>query len=89
MICGFPDVSDVSAAFLARFVVEDLVVYDVATSLQAGHYTGVGQDAVVVFMCLEGFYEDDVGVAVICSHEVLVAAARADREASRVVGVEW
>ena len=52
-VCGFPDVSDVSAVFLARFVFEDLVVYDVATSLVAGHDSGVGWDAVTVFACLE------------------------------------
>ena len=33
LVCGCPDVSDVSAAFLARIVFEDLVVYDVAASL--------------------------------------------------------
>ena len=54
LVCGFPDVSDVSAIFLACFVVEDLVVYDVATSLDAVHNVGVGWDAVAVFTCLEG-----------------------------------
>ena len=88
MVCGFPDVSDVSAVFLACFIVKDLVVYNVAASLEAGHDAGVGWDAVAVFACLEGLEEDDVGVAVIGDHEVLVAAVGADREASRVVGVE-
>ena len=49
-----PRCSDVSAVFLACFVVEDLVVYDVAASLEAGHDTGVGRDAVAIFPCLEG-----------------------------------
>ena len=78
MVCGFSDVSDMLAVFLARFVVEDLVVYDVAASLEAGHDTGVGRDAVAVFPCLEGIDEDGVGVAVVSNHEVLVAAAVAD-----------
>ena len=54
MVCGFLDVSDVLAVFLARFVVADLVVYDVAASLEVGHDTGVGRDAVAVFLCIEG-----------------------------------
>ena len=54
MLCGFPDVSEVSAVFLARFFVEDLVVYDVAASLEAGHDASVGWDVVAVFPCLEG-----------------------------------
>ena len=59
-----------------------------AASLEAGHDAGVGWDVVAVFACLEGLNEDDVGVAVIGDHEVLVAAAGADQEASCVVGVE-
>ena len=54
LVCGFPDVSDVSAVFLARSAVEDLVVYDVAAILEAGHDARVGWDAVAVFPCLEG-----------------------------------
>ena len=33
---------------------KDLVVYNVAASLEAGHDAGVGWDAVAVFPCLEG-----------------------------------
>ena len=75
MVSGCPDVGDVSAVFLARFVIEDLVVNDVTASLEAGHDAGVGQDAVVVFPCLEGLGEDGVGIAVVGDHQVLVAAA--------------
>ena len=78
MVSGCPDVGEVSAIFLARFGVEDLVVYDVAASLEAGHYAGVGRDAVVVFPCLEGIDEDGVGVTVVGDHQVLVASAGAD-----------
>ena len=86
LVCGFPDVSDVSAVFIARFFVKDLVVYNVAARLEAGHDAGVGWYAVAVFACLEGLDVDDVGVAIIGDHEVLVASAGVDREASRVVG---
>ena len=88
LVCGFPDASDVSAVFLACFVVEDLVVYEVATSIEVVHNAGVGWNAVAVFECLEGLNEDDVGVEVIGNNEVLVAATGADQEASCVVGVE-
>ena len=54
LVCGFPDVSDKSAVFLAIFVVDDLAIYDAAASLEAGHDAGIGWDAVAVFACLEG-----------------------------------
>ena len=54
MVGGFPDFSDVSEVFLARFLVEDLVVDDVAASLEAGHDAGVGCDTMTVLPCLEG-----------------------------------
>ena len=77
-----------SALFLAGFVVEDLVVDDVTASLAAGHDASVGRYAVAVFSCLEGLDEDGVSVAVVGDHQVLVAAAVADWEASCVVCVE-
>ena len=88
LVCGCPDVGDVSAVFLACFVIEDLVVDDVTASLEAGHDAGVGRDAVAVFPYLEGLDEDSVGVAVVGNHQVLVSAAGADGEASCVVCVE-
>ena len=47
-------------------------------SLEAGHDAGVGRYTVAVFSCLEGLYEDDVCIAVVGHHQVLVAAAGAD-----------
>ena len=88
LVCGCPDVGDVSALFLSGFVVEDLVVNDVTASLEAGHDASVGRYAVAVFSCLEGLDEDGVGVSVVGDHQVLVAAAGADWEASCVVCVE-
>ena len=88
LVCGCPDVGDVSAVFLACFVIEDLVVDDVTVSLYAGPDAGVGRYAVMVFSCLEGLDEDGVCVAVVGNHQVLVASAETDREASCVVCVE-
>ena len=64
------------------------MVDDLTASLEADHDAGVGRYAVAVFLCMEGLDEDGVGVAVLCDHKVLVAAAGADGEASCVVCVE-
>ena len=64
------------------------MVDDMTTSLEAGHDAGVVRDAVAVFPCLEGLDEGGVGVAVIGYHQLLVASAGADGEASYVVCVE-
>ena len=88
LVCGCPYVGDVSAVFLDGFVVEDLVVDDVTVSLEAGHDASVGRYVVAVFSCLEGLHEDGVGVAVVGNHQVLVAAAGANWEASCVICVE-
>ena len=78
MVCSRPNVGDVAAVFLAGFVVEYLVVYGVAASLEACYDAGVGGYAVAVLSCLEGLNEDGVCIAVVGHHQVLVAAARAD-----------
>ena len=88
LVCGCPDVGDVSAVFLAGFVVEDLVVDDVTVSLEADRDASVGRYAVTVFLCLEGLDENGVCVAVVGDHQVLVAAAGADWEASCVICLE-
>ena len=72
----------------ACFVIKDLVVDDVTASLEAGNDAGIGRYAVAVFSCLEGLDEDGVCVVVVGDHQVLVAAAGADGEASCVVCVE-
>ena len=88
MVRGCPDVGDVSAVFLACFIIEDLLVDDVTASLEAGHDAGVGRYSVAVFSCLEGLDEDVIFVAVVGDHQLLVAAVGADRKASCVVCVE-
>ena len=54
LVCGFPDVSDVSVVFLACFFVKDWVVYNMAAIIEADHDAGGGWYAVAVFACLEG-----------------------------------
>ena len=88
MVRGCPDVGDGSAVFLACFVIEDLVVDDVTVSIEAGHDAVVGRYDVAFFSCLEGLNEDGVCFAVVGDHQVLVAAAGADGEASCVVCLE-
>ena len=88
LVCGLPDVSDVATVLLACFIFEDLIVYDVAAHLEAGHDAGLCGDTVAILGGLEGFDEDDVGVAMVGDHEVLVAAEGAEWEAARVVGVD-
>ena len=55
---------------------------------QTDIHAGVCGDTVAILAGLEGFDEDDVGVAMVSEHEVLVAAAGAEWEAACVVGVE-
>ena len=88
LVCSQPDVSDVAAGFLAGFVVKYLVVDGVTASLEAVHDAGVGGYAVAVFSCLEGLNKDGVCITVVGHHQVLVAAAGADREVACVVRVE-
>ena len=76
MVCRLQDVSDVAKVLLAGFVVKDLVVNNVAALLEAGHDVSVCRDTVAILARLEGFNEDDVGVAMVSDHEVLIAAAR-------------
>ena len=61
------------------------MVDDVAASLESGHDAGVGRGAVEVFLCLEGIDEDCVCFAMVGDHQVLVAAAGEDGEASCVI----
>ena len=88
LVCGLSDVSDVATVLLAGFVVEELVLNNVSALLEAGHDAGVCRDMVAILVGMEGFDENDVGVAMASNNEVLVAAAGAEWEAACVVGVE-
>ena len=70
-------------------VVEYLEISAVAILLEADHDAVGSSKAVAVVLGLEGLDHDDVGVAVVGEHDVLVAAARADGEAAHVVGVKF
>ena len=59
-----------------------------AYDLELMHGAVVGGDAVAFMSRFEGFDEDHVVVGVICQHDVVVDAARADGEAANVVSVE-
>ena len=83
-----PVLLDDASVFGAGFVVEDLGGDGMPTHLEAVHDGIVGGNAVFVLTRLEGGLEDCVGVAVVGDHDVLVAAAGANGEATCVVGVE-
>ena len=88
LVGGLPDVSDVATVLLDGFVVEDLVFDNMAALLEAGHDAGVCEDTVAILAGLGDFNEDDVSVAMVSDHELLVAAVGAEWEAACVVGVE-
>ena len=54
------------------------------TVLEAGNDSVVGVDMVVVVIGLEGFEEEDVAFTVVGKHDILFAAAGADRGATHV-----
>ena len=56
LVGGFPVVSDRADVFGAAFVVEDLMIYSVTTSLEARHDVSVGWNAMAVGTGLEGFH---------------------------------
>ena len=60
-----PVVGDGSAVLLACFVVEDLVLDDVAFLFEAGHDAAMGGDSVAVMAGLEWLHEDGIAVAVV------------------------
>ena len=77
-----------TTVFRTGFVVQHLGGDGVPERFETVHDGVVGGDAVLVFTSLEGGLEDGVGIAVVGNHDVLVAAAGADREPAGVVGVE-
>ena len=59
-----------------------------ASKLELMHDSVVGNDAMAIVSRFEGFDKDHVVVGVVCQHDLVVVAARADGEAVHVVGVE-
>ena len=88
MIGAVPVFGDGVAVFCAGLIVKELVFDYMAALLEFRHDASVGWDVVAVVFGLEGLDEDDVGVAVVGEHDVLVATARTDGEATHVVGEE-
>ena len=73
----------------AYFVVEDLKVNFMAAGAETSHDGVVSHNTVLVFFSLEGSEKDGVGIAMIGSHDVLVATARLNWKAASIVGVEF
>ena len=88
LVGAVPVFGDDSAIFCTGLIVEDLVFGDVAALLELGYDSDVGGDTVAVVFGLKGSNRDDVGLAVVCKHDVLVAAARTDGDAAHVISKE-
>ena len=56
-----------------------------AAYLEFKHDAVVCCDAAVIMVGLEGFNEDDIAIAVVSEHDILVAAVRADVETAHGV----
>ena len=56
LVGGFPVNSDCADVFCAAFVVKYLMIYSVATRLEARHETSVGWNAMTVGAGLEWFH---------------------------------
>ena len=78
-------------AFLLRV---NLVVGDLKTNLmitrgESSHGGVVIGDAILVLLSFEWGNKDGIWVTMIGSHDVLISTARADGEATSVIGVEF
>ena len=87
-VIAVPVFFDDAFVFGTGFVVKDLGSDGVPAHLEAVHAGVVGGDAVLVLASLEIGLEDGVGVAVVGNHDVLIAAAGTDGEASGVLCVQ-
>ena len=85
---GAPVFCNGAAVFLADIVVKDLVVNGLSTLLEFGHDAVVRHNVVAVTSVLERLVKEDVAVSVICYHDVLVAAAGANRDATHIFSVD-
>ena len=88
LVINFPVFFYYAAKFLADIVFEHLVFNGLDTVLEAGNDAVVGVNAVVVVLGLEGFDEEDFAFTVVGKHDILVAYAGADREATHVTIVQ-
>ena len=84
LVLNFPVFFYYAAKFLADIVFEHLVFNGLDTVIEAGNDAFVGVDMVVVVLGLGGFDKEDVAFTVVGKHDILVASAGADREATHV-----
>ena len=84
LVLNFPVFFYYAAKFLSGIVFEHLVFKGLYTVIDAGNDAVVGVDVVVVVLGLEGFNDEDVAFTVVGKHDILVAYAGADREATHV-----
>ena len=77
LIVKRPFFSDDMKICSAGFIVDNLEVDPVAVSLKGGHNIVVGRYAVTINLILEGFYVDEISVAVVGKHDVLITTTRA------------
>ena len=85
LVSALPGFDDDLVVEGAGLVAKDLVFDNVVTALETLHDVFVGRDVMAIVAALEGFDENSVGVAMVSQHDVLVAAARVDREAIHVI----
>ena len=72
----------------AGFVIQDLEINREPLGHQTSHNGVVCCDAVAVTLGFESLLEDEVAIGMEANHEILVAGACSDREATSVVGEE-
>jgi len=89
LVVALPLLFDDAFVVCAGFVVENLEINSVAAVTEALHDGVVRLNTVRIFFGLEGGLEDHVGIAVVCDHDVLVAFAGTNREATGVVRVQF
>jgi hypothetical protein len=84
-VSAFPVLSDDTAVFCTGVIVKYLVIHCMAMGPETFHEPIVGGNAMPVVTGLEKFDENGIGVAVVCYHHILIAAARLYREATHVI----
>ena len=88
LVLNFPVFFYYAEKFVADIIFEHLVFNGLDTVLEAGNDAVVGVYAVMVLLGLEGFNEEDVVFTVVGKHDILVASAGAEMEATHVAIVQ-
>ena len=87
MVVTQPLFSDDTKICSAGFIVENLEVDPVATSLEVVHNRVVVRDEMTITLILEGFYVDGVAAAVVGDHDLLIPTTRAYEETTHIISV--